>query len=38
MPLGFNGKWLRVDLSTGEIRVEIVPEDIYIESISVAGV
>lgn len=29
MPFGFNGKWLRVDLSTGKIKVEEVPEEVY---------
>jgi len=26
---GFNGKWLRVNLSTGKISIESVPEEIY---------
>jgi len=27
--VGFNGRWLRVNLSTNEIKVEEVPEEIY---------
>jgi len=34
---GFNGKWLRVDLSVGEIRVESVPEDLYREYLGGRG-
>ncbi len=29
MPYGFNGRWLRVDLSTGRMRVEEVEERVY---------
>ena len=29
LPFGFNGRWLRVNLSTGEVRVENVSEDVY---------
>ena len=29
MPLGFNGKWLRVNLSTSEVKTEEVPEEVY---------
>jgi len=29
LPFGFNGRWLRVNLSTGEVRVEDVSEDVY---------
>ena len=29
MPFGFNGKWLRVDLSSDVVRVEQVPEEVY---------
>ncbi len=28
-PLGFNAKWLRVDLSNNEVKVEEVPEEVY---------
>ncbi|MEM1618905.1 MAG: aldehyde ferredoxin oxidoreductase family protein [Desulfurococcaceae archaeon] len=29
MPLGYNGRWLRVNLTDGSVRVEEVPEDVY---------
>jgi aldehyde:ferredoxin oxidoreductase len=37
MSFGFSGKWLRVDLSIGEIKVEKVPEDIYKEYLGGRG-
>jgi len=37
VPLGFNGKWLRVNLSTSEIRIETVPEEIYREYLGGRG-
>ena len=37
MPYGFTGKWLRVDLSTGSIRVESVGEEVYREYLGGRG-
>jgi aldehyde:ferredoxin oxidoreductase len=37
VPYGFTGKWLRVDLSTGSIRVESVGEEVYREYLGGRG-
>jgi aldehyde:ferredoxin oxidoreductase len=37
VPYGFTGKWLRVDLSTGGIRVESVGEEVYREYLGGRG-
>ncbi|MEM4488494.1 MAG: aldehyde ferredoxin oxidoreductase family protein [Desulfurococcaceae archaeon] len=29
MPFGYNGKWLRINLTSGEVKVEDVPDEIY---------
>lgn len=37
MPCGFNGKLLRVNLSTGEIKNEVIPDDILKKYLGGAG-
>lgn len=38
LPYGFNGKWLRVNLSTGSLRIEEVPEELYREYLGGRGI
>ncbi|WP_448577863.1 aldehyde ferredoxin oxidoreductase family protein [Thermosphaera sp.] len=38
LPYGFNGRWLRVDLSTGSLKIVEAPEEVYKEYLGGRGI